>query len=251
ESISSSLLPHYTQVLVIVKNDAYGGAFDAITAVTAHPLALEQGTHELGHAFAGLADEYLDAQQQGGSYTEGVWPNLTTKTDREHIPWKHWIEPDTAVPTLSTVVEGQTGAEVVGLFEGGYYTSRSIYRPTFDSLMRSAGKPFGAVNGEVWARQVYAQGGAWREVTPSPSATLTGNARPADGWRLKAQPLLDRSTVETRWYVDGTERPAERGAAELLVASPSVAKVRVDLVDITGRVRRDQGVVSSLTWTLP
>ncbi|MFG6433354.1 M64 family metallopeptidase [Roseateles sp. LYH14W] len=242
-------LPHYSSIVLILNSTAFGGSGGSgVAAVTRQPKSAEVAVHELGHAFAGLADEYTQAPDTT-PFRQFNSPNLTLKTDRNEIPWRHWIAADTPLPSPVNALTMQP--DVVGLFEGGGYVSNGIYRPTFDSFMRSDTKLLGPVNAEAWALSVYAKGGAWRRIAPAVGATLTRNAQPAEGWLFEAQPLLGRSIAETRWYVDGVERTDQRGAGQLQVSTPGALQVRVDLVDLTGRVRLDQGVVNSLTWTVP
>jgi len=242
-------LPHYSSIVLILNSTAFGGSGGyGVAAVTRQPKSAEVAVHELGHAFAGLADEYTQAPDTTPFYQFNS-PNLTLKTDRSEIPWRHWITADTPLPSPVNALTMEPN--FVGLFEGGGYASNGIYRPTFDSFMRSDSKALGPVNAEAWARSVYAKGGAWRRIAPAVGATLARNAQPADGWLFEAQPLLGRSIAETRWYVNGVERTDQRGAGQLQVSAVSALQVRVDLVDLTGRVRLDQGVVNSLTWTVP
>lgn len=248
ERAAMAYLPHYTVGLLLLNSTAIGGsATGSIGGTTLRTGFAATSVHELGHAFADLADEYVEIANTT-PYMEFNAPNLTLKTNRNEIPWRHWIAADTPVPTLTSLDDHN----YVGLFEGGGYVSNGIYRPTFWSFMRaSSTKALGPVNAEAWARAVYAKGGAWRRVAPAVTATLTRSAQPTGGWLFEAQPLLDRTIAETRWYVDGVERTDQRGAGQLLLTSTGALQVRVDLVDLTGRVRVDEGVVSTLKWIVP
>jgi len=242
-------LPHYSSIVLIVNSTTVGGSGGSgVAAITRQPKSAEVAVHELGHAFAGLADEYIN-QGNTPPYQEFNSPNLTLKTDRNEIPWRHWIAPDTPLPTPVNALT--MAPNFVGLFEGGGYVSNGIYRPTYDSFMGASSKLLGPVNAEAWALSVYAKGGAWRRVAPAVTTTLARSEQPAGGWLFEAQPLLGRAIAETRWYVDGVERTDQRGAGQLLLPATGAVQVRVDLVDLTGLVRLDQGVVSTLKWTVP
>lgn len=247
ERLAARVLPHYTTGLLIFnsKEDA-GTAGRSIAVITNDATAPETAVHELGHAFAGLDDEYGEGVAIS-PFNEDRSPNLTAYTDRERIPWRHWIEASTPLPTPAP---GSPGPDTVGLFEGGGHRSNGVYRPTFESFMRRNLAPVGPVNGETWAREVYARGGAWQQVAPGTGTALARSARPAGGWVFRAEPLLKRPTAETRWFVNDVELPDERGASQVLVTAEGGVAVRVDLVDLTGRVRRDQGVVATLQWTV-
>jgi hypothetical protein len=244
--VASQLLPHYTMVLVIGNTTDYAGAGGVVSTVSLAPSARDIAVHELGHSFAGLADEYVD-EYINYAYVEGAYPNITTFSAREQVPWRVWIDPQTPVPTSLPPPETP---DAVGLFYGGYYRAAGYFRPTLDSFMRNLGRNFGAVNGEAWARNVYAQGGAWSASAPDTKTPLLRTAQPAEGWLFKATPLMGRKIAETRWYVGDTELTDQRGATQLPLFSAIPVVVRVDLVDLTGRVRLNQGVVASLSWSI-
>ena len=87
--------------------------------------------HEFGHSFAGLGDEYYDdevAYQDMYDLNVEPWePNITTKVDFGR-KWKDMI------------VSGKYG-DSLGLFEGGGYTAKGMYRPRLDCRMRTNGSP--------------------------------------------------------------------------------------------------------------
>jgi len=96
-------------------------------------------THELGHAFAGLADEYFEP---GASYDEdefyppGVepWePNLTAFLSgrRPGFKWFDLIGGNVPVPTP----DDEKWKDSVGLFEGGGYKAKGLYRGYRDCKM--------------------------------------------------------------------------------------------------------------------
>lgn len=249
QQLAGMFVPQYTQVLVIVNEAAYGGSGGTVAVITQHPDSIPAAVHELGHSFAGLADEYIDAgAAEQYTFNEGTMPNVTAFTELANIPWKHWIDAGTPLPTLTTPPKGE---DPVGLYEGAMYVPKGRYRATFASFMRELEGPFGPVNGEAWAREVYVRGGAWAAVAPAESLTLARSAQPAGGWLFKAEPLLPATTVGTRWYVNGVELVGQRGASQLLVPADGAVKVRAELVDLTGRVRLKQGVVSTLNWSVP
>ncbi len=257
QRIAALYVPHYTQVLVVVNSQVYAGGGGPVASVTRNPAALPQIIHELGHSFAGLGDEYVDggaAALPQNAFREGWYRNGTAYTDRERIPWKHWIEPGMQLPTLQSVFPA--GTDPVGLFEGGVFFAKGVYRPTYESFMRLNGDaPVGPVNGEIWAQAVYGRGGAWVETAPAETGSGSGpaldrNAQPVGGWLFKAQPVMDSTICETRWYVNDVERIDQRGAGQLVVADTGALKVRVELVDLTGRVRQNAGVVSTLKWSV-
>jgi hypothetical protein len=92
--------------------------------------------HEVGHGFAGLADEYYSSRvAYEDPYPLNVepWePNITTMVDFDS-KWKKMIAAETPVPTPPVVKY----TNKVGLFEGGGYMAKGIYRPEMECTMKS------------------------------------------------------------------------------------------------------------------
>jgi hypothetical protein len=133
----------YDHIAVLINTDRYGGGgiYQSYTAATSdHPLSLTVLIHELGHGFAGLGDEYYNSEvAYEGFYaldTEPWEPNLTTLKDFES-KWKHLVAEGTPIPTPNTYKYRNT----VGVFEGGGYVSKGIYRPALDCRMKSNEAP--------------------------------------------------------------------------------------------------------------
>jgi hypothetical protein len=92
--------------------------------------------HELGHSFAGLADEYFSSEV---AYDENFYnlqaepwePNITTLVDFGS-KWAGLLPAGTPVPTPAD----DKYADQVGVFEGGGYLPKGIYRPKVHCTMR-------------------------------------------------------------------------------------------------------------------
>ena len=126
-------------IFILVNAETYGGGgmynFYAIgTADNARTASVF--VHELGHSFAGLADEYFTSEV---AYDENFYnlkaepwePNITTLVDFGS-KWQDLLPPGTPVPTPP---EGKY-AGAVGVFEGGGYLAKGIYRPKVHCAMR-------------------------------------------------------------------------------------------------------------------
>ncbi len=130
--------PH-DQIIVLINSTRYGGGgvYNYYTASTAdHPLTPKVLTHEFGHGFAGLGDEYYSSEVAYEEfYPLDVEPweaNITTRVNFD-AKWKSLIARSVPVPTPNE--KRYTG--VTGLFEGGGYSAKGIYRPAFDCRMKS------------------------------------------------------------------------------------------------------------------
>ena len=84
--ILSTHFPLYDQAFVAVNSPYYGGAGGFIATCSDHTNGREVAIHEIGHSFAGLADEYWV-----GAGFAAERPNMTKQTDPTLVKWKNWI----------------------------------------------------------------------------------------------------------------------------------------------------------------
>jgi hypothetical protein len=129
----------YDQIYILVNSDVYGGgAIYNHYAVCVNKNKFEEYVfvHEFGHAFASLADEYYTSDVAYNEFypldVEPSDPNVTTLVDFDS-KWKDMIDEDTPVPTPND----KQYADVVGVFEGGGYVAKGVYRPELDCQMNS------------------------------------------------------------------------------------------------------------------
>lgn len=127
----------YDQIIILVNHTTYGGGgiynFYAISTVD----NIHSGfvlTHEFGHSFAGLGDEY----EGSGTNTEDIYsseiepwePNITTLANFD-AKWKDMLPEGTPVPTpVNDEWKGK-----IGVFEGAGYMTKGVYRPYIDCSM--------------------------------------------------------------------------------------------------------------------
>ena len=129
----------YDQIIVLININRYGGG-----GMYNHYCGGSNGghtpeevlIHEFGHGFAGLGDEYFASEVAYNEYfklTIEPWePNLTTLVNFES-KWNDMLDPGTPVPTPPD----EKYVDKTGVFEGGGYVSKGVYRPAFDCRMKS------------------------------------------------------------------------------------------------------------------
>lgn len=126
-------------VFLLINTDTYGGGgiYNSYACGTAdNARTPDVFTHEFGHSFAGLGDEYFESTV---AYDENyynlkleLWePNITTLVDFDR-KWKDLLPEGTPVPTP---LNNET-KDKIGVFEGGGYLSEGIYRPVDHCMMR-------------------------------------------------------------------------------------------------------------------
>lgn len=121
----------YEHVMILVNTDQYGGGgiYNNYLITSAHnKFVLPVTVHEFGHSFGGLADEYFYASEENEHYPLDIepWePNITTMVDFAS-KWEDMISDDK--PINDTIHPG--------LFEGGGYRVKGIFRPFDTCRMR-------------------------------------------------------------------------------------------------------------------
>lgn len=126
-------------VYILVNSKEYGGGgvYNHYNVSTAgHRLSNKVFIHEFGHGLAGLGDEYYTSDvAYENFYPKDVepWePNLTTLVNFDS-KWKNMVEPGLSIPTpVNAENKGK-----VGVFEGGGYVAKGVFRPMIDCRMKS------------------------------------------------------------------------------------------------------------------
>lgn len=127
----------YEHIIVLVNTSEYGGGGILNSynlSMTHHKLFKQVVTHEFGHSFAGLGDEYAYEFEQIPMYPHDIepWePNLTTLKDF-HGKWEDMLKKGTKIPTPL-----KKDSNEIGVYEGAGYSLKGVYRPAPDCRMRS------------------------------------------------------------------------------------------------------------------
>jgi hypothetical protein len=123
----------YDIVILLANEEKYGGGgiFNLYaTCISDNEHDGYVFTHEFGHAFAGLADEYYSSEvSYNDMYPRGIepWePNITALLDPENAKWGDMIDEETPIPTPDDSLH----AGIVGCFEGAGYSAKGLYRPS-------------------------------------------------------------------------------------------------------------------------
>ena len=147
----------FEHIILLVNTPVYGGGgiYNSLTIIGSdHATFAPVLVHEFGHAFGGLGDEYAYDDMEESMYpadTEPWEPNLTTLVDFDS-KWKDLIPAGTPVPTPLDPIETQQDVRriwstltpeqkaglnsSVGLYEGGGYQSKGVWRPVQECRMR-------------------------------------------------------------------------------------------------------------------
>lgn len=128
----------YEHIIILANTYTYGGGgiYNAYTLTTTHHEAFRPVVvHEFGHSFAGLADEYYYDDQYENFYSSDVEPweqNITTLC-RFSEKWQDMLPINTPIPTPANPKKPNQ----IGVYEGGGYMSKGVYRAFQDCRMKT------------------------------------------------------------------------------------------------------------------
>ena len=129
----------YEHIIILANTDNYGGGgiYNSYTLTAAdHSMFKPVVVHEFGHSFGGLADEYFydnDVMTDTSPLDIEPWEqNISTQVDFA-AKWKDMLSENTPVPTPAEVSENYP----TGVYEGGGYSAKGIFRPAENCRMRT------------------------------------------------------------------------------------------------------------------
>ena len=129
----------YEHIIILANTEEYGGGgiYNSYTLTTAHhSLFRPVVVHEFGHSFGGLADEYFyENDLMTDTYPLDIEPweqNITTRIDFAS-KWQDMLQANTPILTPTSAAKKYQ----VGVFEGGGYSAKGVYRPSDDCRMRT------------------------------------------------------------------------------------------------------------------
>jgi len=172
-SVLVTNFPNYDQVIIIANSPYYGGGGGEYAATTTHPYAAEVVTHEMGHSFGGLEDEY-----ESGIDFEA--PNQSKVSDPATVRWKNWI-----------------GSNDIDIYKKG---ATDWYRPHQNCKMRYLNRPFCSVCTEAIIERIHILTDPVRAFSPVDTLLVSTDSVIHFAIDLiKPEP----NTLSTLWRLDG------------------------------------------------
>ncbi len=232
--------------VVLVNDTQYGGSGGFPAVASLDPSVIELVLHETGHSFGLLTDEYGGPPPPACDLSrEPSAANATMVTDRTRIKWAAWIDAQTPLPTTTTT------PGLPGEYLGAAYCDAFMYRPTYNSKMRSLGFPYEQINAEQLVRRYYST-----VVHPidaaSPTAGIVTLAQGASQTFSVTIPAID--TLKVSWTLDNIAA-ANNGTAYTLNTAGLAAGthfVTATVADQTTMVRSDPSglLTQKQTWSV-
>lgn len=232
--VLASNLPNYDQALIIVNTPYYGGSGGSWATCTVDEAAYEITTHEMGHSFANLADEYY-----AGEIYFNERPNMTQQNDPTLIKWKNWLTPGTNVGISPYCCGG---------------TSSSWFRPANGQCkMEYLGMPYCAVCKQTIVEKIHSLVNTI--VAYSPATLNIESTEPILNFNLTELMKPIPNTLHIKWQLDETafDNNSETFQVEQNTLSIGTHMLTATVTDNAQLVRVDNhgGVhFSTVTWTI-
>lgn len=223
--------PGYDQVIMLVNSPYYGGSGGSFATTSLESAAPEIAIHELGHSFAGLADEYW-----AGDVYANERPNMTANSDPVTVKWSNWV--------------GTSGVDVFPYGSSG--NQSNWFRPHQNCEMRFLNQQFCAVCRETFIDKIYTLTDPIDDFSPA-EGIVTYEGSPLN---FTADLVLPSpNTLKVKWLVNGNV--LETNVNNILIESGDIPlpnnTLELQIIDTTLMSRSflpASGYVFSVTWTI-
>lgn len=227
-TVLANNFPEYDQVFILANTPYYGGSGGQFATASLHTSSSEIAVHEIGHSFAGLADEYW-----AGSQYAMEKPNMTADNNPNTIKWKNWL----------------TSGTGIGIYQ---FSGQPWYKPASGTCdMELLNKPFCAVCTETIIEKIHQLESPIRSYSPAGSMqTITSPVY----FALKLiKPVPN--TLKSEWFLNGTRinknvDSVQISTAQLISGTNSVS---AKVIDTTALIRIDSHAANHLyitTWSV-
>lgn len=233
-SALSSNLPDYDQAFVVVNSSYYGGSGGAIATASIDPSSAEVAIHELGHSFAGLADEYW-----AGAFYAAEKPNMTQNNNPATVKWKNWY-----------------GTNNIGIFpHGSSGLEATWYKPHQLCKMQYLGYPFCSVCNERIVDRIHELVKMADNIVPATNSFTLSNTDPVNFSVTTVKTIP--STVQVKWYLNGSSTAFATNQDAVSVpfvnlnyGNNTVVAQVIDNNDLSKSYLPAAGYINTITWTV-
>jgi hypothetical protein len=227
-------LPDYDQAFILSNSPYYGGSGGAFATSSINSAATGIAIHEIGHSFAGLADEYW----AGPGYASER-PNMTANSNPATVKWKNWY-----------------GLNNIGIYPYGASGTPALwFRPHQSCKMQYLGQPFCSVCVERFIDRIHQLVNMVDSYLPSTNSfTLINNSDvnfSVD--RLNTIP----NTITVNWYLNGSATAFATGVDAIAIPfnnlNVGVNTIRAEVVDNTPLSKSylpGAGYVNNVIWNV-
>ncbi len=233
-NVLASNLPDYDQGFVIVNSTYYGGSGGSFATGSINVNSKEVALHEIGHSFAGLADEYW----AGTIYARETY-NMTQDNNPATNRWKGWI-----------------GFNGVGIYPYGTVAPQNAwYRPHQTCKMQFLNYPFCAVCSQRIVDRIHELVNMVDTYSPSTTSFSLTNTNNVD---FSITNILSiPSTMTINWYLNGSSTPFATNVDNVSIPYSDFVNgantVKAEVIDNTSFSKTylpAAGYINSIAWNV-
>lgn len=233
-NVLATNFPNYDLVFIVGNTPQYGGSGGTYAVFTANAASSEIAAHEIGHTFAGLADEYYAGDQY---FAEKI--NMTQESDPTLIKWRNWVG------------TGTTG--IHNYCCGG--NSSLWHKPTNNTCkMEQLNLPYCNVCKEGIIEKIHSMVNPIVGYSPDNSETIASGTTPIT-FQLTQLLLPIPNTLHIKWQLDTALLDINSEFFQLFPASlaEGLHTLAAIVTDETSMVRVDNHTTvhaNTVTWTI-
>ncbi len=207
--ILATWFPAYNQIVILGNTTVYGGSGGFFATSSMNASSPEILAHEIGHSFAGLADEYW--------YTGGEAPNRTANSNTTTVKWSQWV----GISTVSVYPYGTTTP------------SSTWFRPHQNCKMQYLGQPFCPVCSQTIIEKIHTLTNPIDAYSPSNASTV--NLTTGSQWFKTTLIKPNPYTLKRKWELNTATISNNTDSILLNSGSllPGANSLKVTVIDTT------------------
>lgn len=221
-NVLATHLPEYDQVLMLVNTSRFGGSGGWLATSSIIDASFDILTHELGHSFADLADEYWAGPQYAAEK-----PNMTKQSSPSRIKWKNWLN------DLGVGIYSHSG-------------DNTWYRPHESCKMQTLHHPYCPICKEAIVRKIQQLTSPIDRYSPEIIPTSTNKLT------FEVETLApDPNTLHISWFLDNQLVKVNQNKIEVSGSSILASQaITCFIYDSTTFNRRTTILMNSITWDI-
>lgn len=232
-NVLAANFPNYDQVLIIANSTYYGGSGGEVATSSINASSDEITAHEMGHSFAGLADEYYAGD---GYFAEK--PNMTQQTNTTLVKWKNWL-----------------GYNNIGIKQYCCSGNSALwYKPTTNACkMEFLNYPYCSVCNQTIIESIHDLVNPIISYTPT--ASVINSSTQLLGFELTELMIPNPNTLNMEWKLDNSIISHSPDSVQIDPNNISFGthSLVVTVTDTTNLIRIDNHAAihfSTVTWTI-